>query len=632
MRTLAGLVLSWLVAGAVAAQPAADPAACTPPGASSPTGEAGAALERGNALAARGENEAARAAFAESRSIAHVSGDTALELLATASAARAKIEADASGAGDDVEAVLARVAALDDRAARAHLRIHAARSLERLGRERRAAEVLVAASEDAAAAPDDRLESYALGYLAELYTKHGRDADALALTRRALFAAQRAQAPDALYRWQWQLARLQRASGDEASAIEAYRAAAATLRGAREISDPELAELYLQLVDLLLRRAAAESAPARQALLTEARAALEDQKAGELRDYFRDACLDAQRKTAPDEVPGALVVYPILLEDRTELVTSRGGVLASHVVPVDRDTLTAEVRAFRRTLEKRTTRQYLRHARQLYDWLIRPLDADLAADGVDTLVFVPGGPLRTIPFAALYDREAQQHLIEKIPVAITPGLTLTEPRPIARGGMRVLVAGISESVQGYPGLVNVTHELAAVSQAFSTTQLINQDFVTQRFETEISERAFDIVHVASHGEFTADASQSYLLTYDGRVSMDRLGALVGTTRFRERGLELLTLSACETAAGDDRAALGLAGVALRAGARSALATLWSINDEVSAELIAAFYTGLGGRSLSRARALQSAQIKVLRMHPYRHPGYWSPYLLISSWL
>ena len=92
------------------------------------------------------------------------------------------------------------------------------------------------------------------------------------------------------------------------------------------------------------------------------------------------------------------------------------------------------------------------------------------------------------------------------------------------------------------------------------------------------------------------------------------------------------MSACETAAGDDRAALGLAGVALRAGARSALATMWSVNDEASAELIGAFYRGLGSGSLSRAQALQSAQIKLLRMHQYSHPVYWSPYLLISSWL
>lgn len=600
MRALTGWLLPWLVASAVAAQPIADPAMCGSAEASGSTVEASGALD--------------------------------LDLLASAIAARAKIETNPTEARDNIEAVLIGAAELDDRAKRARLRIHAARSLERLGHARQAAEVLVWASEDAAAASDDRLHSYAIGYLAELYAEDGRIADALILNGRALIAAQRALAPDAIYRWQWQLARMRRTSGDETGAIDAYRAAVETLRGAREISGPDLADLYLQLVDLLLRRAAGEDAATRQALLVETRAILEDQKAGELRDYFHDACLDAQRKTTPDEVPGALVLYPILLEDRTELVTSRSGVLASYVVPIDRDTLTAEVRALRLTLEKRTTREYLLHARQLYDWLIRPLEAELVADGVDTLVVVPGGPLRTIPFAALNDRETQEFLIEKIPIAITPGLTLTEPRRIPLRDVRVLAVGVSEPVQGYAGLVHVTHELAAISKVFPTRQLLNSDFLTQRFETEVSERAFDIVHLATHGEFTADASQSYLLTYDGRVSIDQLGALVSTTRFRERGLELLTLSACETAAGDDRAALGLAGVALRAGARSALATLWSVNDEVSAELLSVFYLGLGDASVSRASALQRAQIKVLRMQSYEHPMYWSPYLLIGSWL
>jgi CHAT domain-containing protein len=107
---------------------------------------------------------------------------------------------------------------------------------------------------------------------------------------------------------------------------------------------------------------------------------------------------------------------------------------------------------------------------------------------------------------------------------------------------------------------------------------------------------------------------------------------VGRTRFRDQGIELLTLSACQTAAGDDRAALGLAGVALRAGARSALATLWSVNDRAAAALVVEFYTQLGDPAVSRAEALRRAQLKTLGNHAFRHPSYWSPYLLISSWL
>ena len=111
------------------------------------------------------------------------------------------------------------------------------------------------------------------------------------------------------------------------------------------------------------------------------------------------------------------------------------------------------MRELRRKLEKRTTREYLPHAQKLYDWLIRPLEADLTTFPIDTLVFVPDGALRTIPMAALHD--GKQFLIAKYAVGITPSLNLSDPRPIKREGMKVLAVGVTEAVQGFPALPNV---------------------------------------------------------------------------------------------------------------------------------------------------------------------------------
>ena len=97
-------------------------------------------------------------------------------------------------------------------------------------------------------------------------------------------------------------------------------------------------------------------------------------------------------------------------------------------------------------------------------------------------------------------------------------------------------------------------------------------------------------------------------------------------------MELLTLSACQTAAGDERAALGLAGIAVRAGARSALATLWNVSDQAASLLVVEFYQKLNDPAVSKAEALQAAQIMLLKSGRYRHPFYWSPYLLIGNWL
>ena len=232
--------------------------------------------------------------------------------------------------------------------------------------------------------------------------------------------------------------------------------------------------------------------------------------------------------------------------------------------------------------------------------------------------------------AALYD--GKQFLVAKYAVAITPSLSLTDPRPIKRDGMKVLTVGVTEAVQGFPALPNVSAELQELQTLLGSTTLVDREFLAANLEKKLKEEQFSIVHVASHGEFGNDVDNTFLLTYDAKVSLDRLNQMIGVFRFRDDPLELLTLSACDTAAGDDRAALGLAGMAIKAGARSALATLWNINDEATVDLVVDFYRGLKDPSISRAVALQRAQIKMLENPRYEHPGFWSPFLLINNWL
>jgi CHAT domain-containing protein len=164
--------------------------------------------------------------------------------------------------------------------------------------------------------------------------------------------------------------------------------------------------------------------------------------------------------------------------------------------------------------------------------------------------------------------------------------------------------------------------------------LLNRDFAAARVEQALRQTPFSIMHFATHGQFSGDPRETFILTYDERLTLDRLQQLVRVTEFRKDPLELLALSACETAAGDDRAALGLAGVAVKAGARSALATLWRINDEAAATLVAEFYRQLQDPAVSRAVALQRAQLKLLNDQRFlvRHPGTWSQFVLINNWL
>jgi CHAT domain-containing protein len=508
----------------------------------------------------------------------------------------------------------------------------------------RSAQALREAAKAADAIGDRRTASYAWGYLGSLYEDERRYSEALQLTRRALFAAQQTNAPESLYRWQWQAGRLLKQLGSTDDAIASYRRAVATLQSIR----PELTvsygprpstfregigPIYFQLVDLLLQRGTDARAPDEvAATLLEARDTIELFKAAELRDYFRDDCVDtALAKVTSLDVfsKTATIVYPVILEDRLVLVVSLPQGLKSVVVPVKGETLTQEVRQFRLKLEKRTTREYLPHAQQLYDWLIRPIEADLAATRIETLVFVPDGALRTIPMAALHD--GKQFLVTKYALAITPGLRLTDPRPIQREHARVLAVGVTESVQGFPALPNVGPEIEMLRQMFNTTALVDRDFLASKLETALQKDPYTIVHVASHGQFDADVTKTFLLTFDDKVSMERLDKFIGVLKFRDEPLELLTLSACDTAAGDDRAALGLAGIAIKAGARSAVATLWQVHDQVAADLVAAFYKELRDSAVSRAVALRRAQLRILSNPRYEHPGFWAPFLMINSW-
>jgi CHAT domain-containing protein/Tfp pilus assembly protein PilF len=510
---------------------------------------------------------------------------------------------------------------------------------------RLAGEALGAAVTGAHGLDDRRALSYASGHLGALYEDERRYAEALQLTRRAVLAAQHVNAPESLYRWQWQTGRLLRELGRIDEAIASYRRAVQTLQAIRpELSTgagvlqrsfrESVGDVYFELVDLLLRQAASigDAEPATPYLI-ESRDVVELLKVAELRDYFRDDCVDAAlgKLTSLDVVSQtAIVVYPILLRDRLELLVSLPRGLRRFSVPIGRDALTREVRQFRRTLEKRTTREYLLHAQRLYDWLIRPLEAALNSARLDTLIFVPDGPLRTIPMAALHD--GSRFLVAKYSLATTPSLNLTDPRPLKRENTRVLAVGLTQSVQGFPPLPNVAQELRALQQIFPSTTLLDRDFVLESMERKLKDELFSIVHMASHGQFASEVGESFLLAFDKKLTIDRLEEVIGRLKFRDQPLELLTLSACETAAGDDRAALGLAGVAVKAGARSALATLWSVSDEATADLVAEFYRQLQDPRTSRALALQRAQLKLLADPRYRHPGLWSPFLLINNWL
>lgn len=606
----------------------------------------------GNLAADQGDAQSARVAWQESLSLARQVQDPALITAVLINQARLAAQERDSGTAETLLAEAARQAKTLPASHDQAYYLLAIGQLRRtlpgasVSQQTQAWQHFTAAAAIARQLEDQRGLSYALGYQAQWQQDAGRSTEALALYRQAVFAAQQANAPELLYRWQWPIGRLLKAQGDHDGAILAYRQAVVNLQTIRQDFAPDRAknhaaslqansgDAFTELADLLLQRAAGQAAPAaRDADLRAARDTMEALKTAEVRDYFRDDCITALQSrtvTLDRPPPHTAVLYPILLPDRLALLLSTADGLQQITVRVDRNTFTRVVREFRRTLEKRTSREYLPPAQQLYGWLIRPLQTTLDAGRIETLVIVPDGPLRTIPLAALHD--GQDFLIRRYAIATTPGLTLTDLRPIPRHQIQPLLAGLTQAVQGFPALDYVQEELAAIHTAYGGKVLENETFRLANLQQALKATPYSIVHIATHGQFVGDVRNTFLLTFDDKLTLDRLERLIAIGQYRDQPVELLALSACQTAAGDDRAALGLAGVAVKAGARSALATLWLVNDQASGLLATEFYQQLQRPDQSKVRALQQAQVRLLADRRYQHPGYWSPFLLIGNWL
>jgi CHAT domain-containing protein len=462
-----------------------------------------------------------------------------------------------------------------------------------------------------------RLISYAYGFLGQLYETAQRLQEALHFTRRAIFYAkldtnsfftQQNQASEILYRWQWQLGRLFKAQHQEDKAIEAYKNAVNSLQPIRQEMTigyrntlqsfrERIGPIYFELADLLLQQAAKLNDTEKETRLKEAIETIELFKTAELQDYFQDECVVSQSKrTLLDKgiAPFMAVVYPILLPDRTEILLNLPQGIQQFIIPIPANQLIDEVNEFRFELEAKKKNYFLPYAKRLYRWLIAPLSGALTAHKIETLIIVPDGVLRTIPFAALHD--GKKHLISQYAVVTMPGLTLTEfngNHKQHRQPTKILLSGLSDGRQGYSALRHIPEEIQRIAQLYSNgmaaTQLLNRDFTLNNFSQTLKKNIYSILHIASHGQFGGQPQNTFLLTYDGKLTVNQLESLIRLNERRQEPMDLLTLSACQTAVGNDQAALGLAGIALKAGARSALASLWFINDKATSILMKKFY-------------------------------------------
>lgn len=524
--------------------------------------------------------------------------------------------------------------------------------------------------------------SHAKAQSGQIYYDAGHYKEAVQLFNQAIFHAQQASALDLLFRWQARLGQAHHALGNLAAAIKAYQQAVDYLAQIRSqllqfnyyeeankpLRERVQAKTYLDFIGLLLEATQLEKDnETRQVYLHRILKIQESFKTIELQEYYQDDCishpqpLKNERNTCLDENTDVLsgkiaddeaVLYPIALPNKLAVLLYRQGQIHTGAMLALDDVNQAVAKANNAIWDfpeiskdnllkiKNNLAKTQAATHQLYQWLIEPFAKQL--EGVQTLIVIPDGELRTIPFSMLYAADAKQYLLEQYAIAVTPSLSLTQigkRKPLER----FFLNGLSVAVDKFGGLATVPREidnLEALS-AYKHT-LRDQTFTVKNFQEAARDYRASIAHIATHGVFKGDISQSYLQAYDGRLQIKALENLSRHNVMRGEPVELLTLSACESAKGDERAALGLSGVAVKAGARTALASLWKVNDASTCYLMSRFYQLLQ-KPMPAAQALRSAQLELLRNKlktsacfehslNYQHPYYWAAFILIGNWM
>ncbi len=506
------------------------------------------------------------------------------------------------------------------------------------------AQILATAVKQAKQLKDFKAQSYALGELGYLYEDNKQFSEALQLTNQAVAIALDLQATEAIPMLRWQQGRLLKAQGKKDSAIAAYSQAVKGIETLRqdlvavnsENSDMQFSfrkrvePIYRQLVELLVQNVDKLPQETKQQYLEKSRLLIEGLQQRELENFFRAACLTARKQNIDNIDKQAAVIYPIILNQSLEVIVSLPGQPLKHystkLSSEARERIFQEVRQYLNPVFKST--DILPSAQKIYDLLIRPAETDLKNQNIKTLVFVLDGRLRSLPMAILHDGE--QYLIEKYNIALTPGLQLLPVSPISFEKRNTLTAGLAVSRQGFSALPGVEREIREINQIVPSKTLLNERFSKNLVEKQINKIPFSVIHFATHGQFSSKAKDTFVLTWDDKIQVNDFNQLFQKNNDKE-AIELLVLSACKTAKGDERAILGLAGIAVRSGARSTIATLWSVRDKSTSEMMTQFYRILTQTNTTKAQALRQAQLSLLKNPKYKHPYYWSPFILVGNW-
>ncbi|MBT9312045.1 CHAT domain-containing protein [Leptothoe kymatousa] len=490
---------------------------------------------------------------------------------------------------------------------------------------------------------DPIAESYSIGERGRLYELEQDYPKAQAWTEKALRLTEAMAYADGRYRWEWQQGRLFNKQNQREAAIQSYRNAVSTIQEIRRnllFIDTEVQfsfrdnvePVYREMVELLLSEDAANLDNATLDLTVQQ---LDRLQLSELENFLRCDLTATTNITEFEVADNTAVLHPIILENRLGLISQIQGEKMFTFSDIDQNEMTAFVEQLREDLNQPDRTPEVRQAaKRLHKLLMEPIEAELKRQNIETLVFVLDGPLRNIPMAVLFD--GQQYLVEKYAIAVAPELDLFKPEKLS-DNLRVFTGGVGtpQEIEGrsFAPIVKLNDELDVISDLFGPQPpMVNQAFSGMTLQEQLSSGRFSGIHIKTHGVFSSDPQETFIVGHQELIRGSELGDLIqlGSSQ-AATPIELLVLSACDTATGDSRAVLGLAGIAVRAGARSTVSTLWEAEDVPNTELMISFYKELKKPNITRAQALRNAQLALIATGETR-PHIWGTYVLVGNWL
>ncbi|MHC0068520.1 CHAT domain-containing protein [Nostoc sp. UIC 10890] len=463
----------------------------------------------------------------------------------------------------------------------------------------------------------------------------------------ALSLAQSINDADVAYEWQQQLGNLFQKQGKYERAIQAYGAAIDSITQIRDNllhSNLDAQFFFYEKVEPVyrnyMRLLIAEQYPnfERKVIKTNQQLQL-----AQLEDYLKCGKLDLIALDKIDNFAGASAIIHIIDLDDTIQVFAQFPDYSIHHHSADSKLVKNHVNALLSILQNKELisngkNLVTPHSQALYKQLIEPLKKSLPSSG--TLVFVLDKSFQSLPMGILYD--GKDYLFQHYSSSETLGSKVRQPRALSQEHSNALIGGIStfapsfydpDAPKGLKPLPDVEAEIANVKkQTNSSIGLLNKEFNTKRFSEELNKKDFTILHLTTHAQFSSISRKTGFFTWDELVNIGQFGTLLkAKAQIHQDAIELLVLSACQTAKGNKISALGIAGVAAQAGARSIIATLWLVDSKSSVVLMNEFYKNLKN-GIHKAEALRLAQISLMAIPEYNNPYHWAPYLLVGSWL